>query len=128
MLLATLIGLLTHERTLETRRPWTEANDEPGACLSLRRTAVRSEGVVPLRVRPAAVLSVRRGLQGIRLRPTSFWAANYDDSRLVRLDPGTGRTLASWSTDGGPRDVLLAFGSLWVAKSRGSTVPRLTPP
>ena len=51
-----------------------------------------------------------------------------DQSRLVKLDPGTGRTLASWSTDGGPRDVLLAFGSVWVANSSASTVLRLTPP
>jgi hypothetical protein len=127
MLLATLIDLLAHERTLETRRPSTERTTSPAP---VYRFVARPRGAkVSFRCafdRPH-LCPCAAGFRGFAFDGTSFWAANYDDSRLIRLDPGTGRTLASWSTDGGPRDVLLAFGSVWIANSRGSTVLRLQP-
>jgi YVTN family beta-propeller protein len=75
----------------------------------------------------AGMLRVHRGLQGLAFDGQDFWAANYDEGSVVRLNASSGRILRQWATDGGPRDVLLAFGSAWVANSRAVTLSRLSP-
>lgn len=71
-------------------------------------------------------LPAARGAQGLAFDEHGLWLANYDDDRLRLLDPAGGRVLRRWALDAGPRDVLVAAGSIWVASSRSSTVTRLT--
>lgn len=75
----------------------------------------------------AATIPTPPGLQGLEFEGTDLWAAGYDTNDLYRLDATNGRIIQQWAVDSGPRDVLAAFGSLWVASSRGTTVLRLSP-
>src|SRR5919198_763469 len=50
----------------------------------------------------AGTLPAHRGLQGLAFDGRDFWAANYDEGTVVRLDATSGRILRTWATDGGP--------------------------
>jgi virginiamycin B lyase len=73
-----------------------------------------------------ATVPVRTGMQGVLVDGESLWTANYDSDSIYRLD-ASGRVLFRHKVGVGPRDLLLADGSVWVANSRGSTVTRVVP-
>jgi len=57
---------------------------------------------------------------GLALADGSLWVAVIDSGNLERIDPRTGRLVASLQTGGIPVRLAVGFGSIWVNDDRGS--------
>ena len=140
MLTLTLAFLLAHGRPSPpvVHGPRSTTNPRPVYRFVSREPGVGNNSLSSMqetsfsRIDPAtntvvSTLPAHRGLQGLAFDGTDLWAAGYDENRLFRLDPTSGRIKAQWRVDGGPRDVLFAAGSIWVANSTAPTVFRFSP-
>jgi hypothetical protein len=56
----------------------------------------------------------------------SLWTALYQDGKLLRLDPATGKVTGRLAVGFQPRAIVLAAGSVWVANQASGTVSRVS--
>ena len=57
----------------------------------------------------------------------SLWHACKDDGTVLRIDPATGRVLATIPTGAGAHTIAIGHGSVWVTNYRQNTVSRVDP-
>lgn len=62
---------------------------------------------------------------GIAVTPTTLWVNDFDNDRIYRLDPATGRRLATIKAPPDPNFLVVANGALWVANHRSGSISEI---
>jgi virginiamycin B lyase len=71
-----------------------------------------------------AAPAVGVGSAGLACGPT-IWSANYDSGEVLELNATSGKALRHLMVGSQPREVLVAFGDVWVSNQRSGTVVRI---
>ena len=79
---------------------------------------VRRHGTVPLNWMEYGYVTTGAG---------SVWQTDYDNDALVRIDPVTGKVVASIPVGSAPEGVAVTAGSVWVANEHNGSVQRVDP-
>jgi len=132
--LALVTGACSSGRTAAGPHASHRSSPHSGASPSVvgSPTGVPSPAVVPsptpsLPNGVAQSFPVGLGPNGLTFAFGSIWVANHHDSTVSRLDPKTGRTIATIPSGDGPGYVSSGFGSVWVTDYFENAISRIDP-
>jgi YVTN family beta-propeller protein len=64
---------------------------------------------------------------GLAVGVGALWVSDFDNNVVYRLDPATGKRIATIATPAGPLSVLVVDGAVWVANHHAGSVSRIDP-